>query len=90
MYNDLHFVQAKVGTKDAQIIKLTADVSNREELLGQAQQKNVQVENEFKKVTEHSAKLQVSCSVCTVVVSDSKNFHFILCSACDHYPPEAT
>ena len=53
-------MQAEVETKDAQVVKLARDVNNFEELLKQAQQRNIEVENEFKKVTESAVKLQVS------------------------------
>ena len=53
-------MQAEVEAKNAQIIKLTVDVDDHKELLGQAQQKNVQVESDSKSVTELSTKLQVS------------------------------
>ena len=53
-------MQAEVETKDAHIVKLARDVINFEELLKEAQQRNIEVENEFGKLTESSVKLQVS------------------------------
>ena len=61
-------MQAKIKTRDARIIKLIADVDNYKVLLEQAQQKIVQVENKFKKITEVTDKLQVSWCVCVCVV----------------------
>ena len=40
------------------------DVNNYEELLKQAQEKNDEVENEFKRLTESSVKMQVSWFMC--------------------------